>query len=194
VDTGPSLDGVGAFDEVHAGVGELRKCRLRFCRVIAEGRHDGAHAIRHDVALLREGRILLENVLEQVFDAGLDAMARRLTRDDDCIRLQERLDEVRVALSDGTLTVPPGQHLGAQDGVVLGQRIAALDLAVGLSSTHKGVEHLGLLEDAQQSVSGTTENAVEGPSEQRVLALLLQLLAIMFDLLAEPAVVSIAKP
>ena len=179
---------------MHAGVGELGVRRVGLGGEVDQARNDdGGHAVLEDVDLLGQGRVLGQDLAEEVVDGAGHAMAVRLATDDHDVAFHQRPDEADVLLGQD-LAVEAGEHLRPQDRIVLGQRVAALDLALGLRATHVRVEHAGLLDDADQRVPVGAEDAVRVPDRQRVLASFFQLLHVVEDLLREPAVVAGAEP
>ena len=99
-----------------------------------------------------------------------------------------------VFFSAERLPVVPHQHLGPQDGVILGQRVPALALHPRLHAAREGVKHSRLVNDADQGVTVAAQDAVGRPQVQAVLPGLLQLRAVVARLREQPGIISIAQP
>ena len=121
--------------------------------------------------------------LEEVVDRALHAVAGGLAGDDHGVGGEQRLEERGVPLRE-RLPVVARQHLGPQHRVVLGQRVAALDLHPRLRAAREGVEHARLVHDAGERVTVAAEQAVRRPQVELVLPGLLQLRAVVAHLLA----------
>ncbi len=156
------------------------------------GDRHGAHAVAHHVHLARQRRVLGHDLVEEVVDGALDAVACSLAHEDHVIGLEQGVDEVRVLLTDGPAIVR-SFHLGSEHRVVLGEGVHALDLGHHLGGAGEGVELDGLLEYAAESVADAAELAVERPDVQRVLAGIVQLLAVVLHVLDQPRVVAVGQ-
>ncbi len=159
----------------------------------AVGDGDGRHAVGHHVDLLRELGVLGKDLAEEVVDRAGDAVAVGLASDHHVVRADQGLEERGVLLREG-LAVPAREDLRTKDRVVLGERIATLDLAPGLRAAQVVVEHAGLLDDAHEGVAVAAEDAVRRPDDEGVLVGALELLAVVLHLADEPGVVAAAEP
>src|SRR5262245_42101977 len=179
---GPGGDRIGRADQVHAGVGEALERGLGLGGEVdgetaaPVGHGDRRHAVGDDVDLAGERGVGGDDLGEEVVDRALHAVAGGLAGDDDGVGGEQGLDELGVALGERR-AVEARQHLGAQHRVVLGQRVAALDLAPRLRAAGEGVEQAGLVDDAGEGVAVGAEQAVRRPQVELVLAGLLELAA-----------------
>src|SRR5262249_25669633 len=130
---------------------------------------DRRRAILEQVDLARE----LAEVGEQVVDRPGDAMALRLARDDDRIEREQVPDKLLVAALD-LLTISPRRHLRAEDRVVRGERVPALDLVVDLALPRDRVEEDRLFDGRDERVPDSAQHGVVGPDGQLILASLLE--------------------
>ncbi len=183
---------------MHAGRSEARERGIGLRgevdeeSTLAVGDHHGRHAVREQVDLARERRVCGEDFVEQVVDRALHAVTGGLSTDDHHVRTHERLHEPRVLLCE-CLPVVPHEHFGTEHGVVLGERVAALDLRPALRPAHERLEHPRLVDHTNEGVAVGAEDGVLGPQVQGVLALALELLAVEQCLLLEPGVVPVAQ-
>ncbi len=154
---------------------------------------DRRHAVGEDVDLADERRVAGGDVVEEVVDGGLDAVACGLAGDDDGVGVHELLEEAGVPLGEGGAVVT-GEDFGAEDAVVLGERMAALHFAPRLGAAGEAVEQARFVDVAGEGVTGGSEEAVRGPEVEGILALAFELLGVVDDLLEEPGVVAATKP
>src|SRR5215467_12191024 len=107
-------------------------------------------------------------VEEEVVDRPGDAVALRLTRDDDGVEAEQVRDQ-RLVPSAENLALGSAEHLRPENRVVLRQWAAALELESGLRLPRDGVEEDRLLDRAHERVADAAEERVEGPHRQVVL-------------------------
>ncbi len=192
----PVADGCGAVDHMHAsGLEALERSFGLRCEVSHEAaaavrhRHRG-HAVAEDVDLGGEIGIPCQDFIQDIVDAALDAVAGSLAGDHQGIGLEEGVQEQRVLLRQG-LAIVPHEHFRPQHRVVLGERVAALDLAQALAEPRQGVEEPGFVDDTAQDVTVAAEQAVGRPEVELVLAGALELLAVELDLPYQPLVIAV---
>lgn len=204
VDAGPRGDGRRAVDDLHARALELLERRFGVRRVVhveaalAVRHRHRRHAVAQDVHLGRERRVLGEDLVEEVLDRALHAVTGRLTADDQRVRLHQLADERDVALRSlerqhlgRRARVGARHHFGLEHGVVLGEEVVALHLEPTRAPADVLVEQHRFRDHADQVVAGRAEEAVRRPERQRVLALLLELPAVVLHVLEQVGVVAL---
>jgi hypothetical protein len=154
---------------MHARVGEAREQRVGGLAEVDHARHDDRRgAVLQQVHLARQARVLLHDLREQVADRPRHAVALRLTRDHQRVEVEQRLDQREVALADLRAAMVD-QHLRPQHGVVLGQRVRALQLVTRARLARDAVEEQRLLERGHERVANAADHRVVGPDDERVL-------------------------
>ena len=105
-------------------------------------------------------------------------MALGLPGDDQRVEFQQLVHQTVVLPVNGP-SVRAVQHLGPQHRIILGERVAALDLEARLAVARQVVEEQCLLDRRDQAVADAAENRVVGPDHQQVLARLAQPAAVV---------------
>jgi hypothetical protein len=98
-------------------------------------------------------------------------VALRLAGDYHGIKAQELLDQSPV-LTAQWVTVRSLGHLGPEHRVVLGERVVALHMELGVAVSRCAVEEDGFLERRDKRVPDPAEHRVVGPDREVVLATL----------------------
>jgi hypothetical protein len=106
--------------------------------------------------------------LEEILDRPGDAVALGLPGEDDRVVPEQPLDQ-RVVPRGDRLAVRPVRDLRPQHGVVLCERVRALDLEVRLATARDRVEEHGFLDGRDESVPDPAEHRVVGPDREVVL-------------------------
>ena len=105
-------------------------------------------------------------------------MALGLPGDDQRVERQQLVHQPVVLPVNGP-SVRAVQHLGPQHRIILGERVAALDLEARLAVARQVVEEKRLLDRRDQAMADAAENRVVGPDHQQVLARLVQPAAVV---------------
>ena len=154
---------------MHAGRGEPLERRVRLVRVVDDAGDDHrGGAVLEQVDTVGEPFHSLVVAFEEVVDRPGDAVALRLAGDDHRVELEQPLDQRDVPLRQH-LAVRPLGHLRAEHRVVLGERMLALHLEVGLAVAGDPVEEERLLDRGDESVADSAEQRVVRPDRQVVL-------------------------
>lgn len=177
--TRPIFDRRATLHHVHAGILEVLEGLFRHIREVQGlagservGNVDRRSAIAHDIHLAGELRILSHDVLQEVRDGLLHTVTRRQPSNDDHVRVEQALDQASVFLDTrNRLTREERHHFRLEDGVALGERVAALDLRGVGGAASEGVEETKLVNRAHQLVPLTTQHTVVGPEEKLVFGL-----------------------
>ncbi len=201
-DPRPLADVVGGLDHVHASGAELLQLLGGFVGVVDHdvaariAYHHRGHAVLEDVDAIGHARIHAHDLVAEVGQEPGDAVRACLTSHDQAaVRRAQGFEEGGVDLRiRERLAIPARHHLGAENAVVLAERVITLELVPGLAPAGVVVEEAGLLEHAHQSVTGVAQDAVRRPDVESVLALTSQLIAVVDDLLFEPGNVAAAQP
>lgn len=129
---------------MHARLGEPAKGAVRQVRVVHDpGDDQRGGAVLQEIDLAGQSGILLLQALEQVVDGPGHTVAPGLPGDHHGVVPAQLLHQRLVPSSD-PLSFRVAEDLRAQDGGVLGQRVAALDLDIGPALSGHGVEEDGL--------------------------------------------------
>ena len=133
------------------------------------GDDDGGGAILEDIDLFRQPRVVDADIVEQILDGPGDAVTLGLTGDDHRIVGFQQMHEFTAFGREGP-AVRRQLDFRAEDRIVLGEGLIALDMKMGLTVAHHAVKKDRLLQRADQGVADAALHGMVGPDRQVVFA------------------------
>ena len=131
---------------MHAGFGKARVGFVGLVREVDYPRHDHRRAaVFQQIDFLRELRIAVRELGQQVAYRPCDAVTLRLAGDDHRVELYQPFDEACVLLPD-LRTLRIIHDFGTECRIVLGERVVAFDLEARLVSPGDAMEEDGFLD------------------------------------------------